>query len=190
MKTILACLIGASFFSVVQAAEPAVPDLNQLCSALTSIGIAPGTWRPSFGMPGGWVCSNMGQASQFGPYGPLGLPSNVSYFVTGSGPSKLDQVEIKLNINNTSTTAQGKSKLVSAARKVLSLFGQSLPKVASDKIATVKPYIDEVGVARTKTTTLFESAFPGYTLRITQTENRITSVVVTIRSTSSSGIWY
>ncbi|HAD09642.1 MAG TPA: hypothetical protein DCF62_09190 [Porticoccaceae bacterium] len=66
----------------------------------------------------------MGASIQFGSVGPLGLPSNISYFVVGSGNSKLDNVQIKLNVNNASTFTDGKGKLIQATKLALAVFGE------------------------------------------------------------------
>jgi uncharacterized protein DUF6030 len=185
-KTLTVTMLFA--LSVSYAATP-TPHPKTLCPAVVNIGIASGEWRKSNSTPGGWVCSNMGFSTQFGSPGPLGMPSNVSYFVVGSGPSKLDNVQIKLNVNNVSSFSAGREKLVQATRSVLSVFGEKLPAGAEEKISRVKPRIDEVFNGKVTPIELFKSAFPGHTLVITQTNTRLTSVLVTIRSDTSSKLW-
>ncbi len=183
------CAIALSLAASIAYSAPASPDLNKLCSALTSLGVSSGTWRKSNSTPGGWVCSNMGASIQFGPVGPLGMSSNVSYFVVGSGQSKLDNAQLKLNVNNVSSFTEGKGKLVQATKLALAIFGEKLPVGFEASLSKVKPKINESFTGKVAAVELFKSEFPGHTFVVTQASGRLTSVLATIRSNASSKLW-
>jgi hypothetical protein len=170
-------------------ATPIVLDLNKVCSSLTSVGFSSGTWKKSNIIPKGWVCSNMGAAVEFGLPGPLGLPSNVSYFVVGSGKNKLDNAQLKLNVNNVSSFPEGKRKLIQATRLVLANFGEKPPAGFEESLSKVNPKIRKNFNGKESTVVVYKSKFLGYSFVVSQTNSRLTSVLVTIRSNTSSKLW-
>jgi len=112
----------------------AMQEPGEICAA-AGIGVpASHLWRASTSTAGGYVCDNLGAASQFGPAGPLGMPTNISFFVYGSGARKLDQATLKLNTNNPVTADEGKRRLIEASCALAAKMNILLPGNFADII--------------------------------------------------------
>lgn len=161
---------------------------TELCSAVSSIGFPSGTWKVSRVVELGCSCSNDGSMVQFGPQGPGGLPSNVSFFCWGSGEQQFDYFVLKLNINNLQTASTGKETLQKMANHLLKLFDESLSKEMTDAITDVKAELNSTAKP-TATVILREESRRLISLRLERDTGRLTSISVRVRSNRPGAQW-
>ena len=176
-------------------AEPPVvkPGLilpGPVLSTLSDAGFAPGIWRESNSVDGGWCCSSLGNMIEFGPPGSglIPLPSNLSLFVYGSGPHKLDRIVIKLNINNGDSADEGKERLWKITTALLKSLEAEAPEELESAITSAPiQFLDEAGDIDNEP--LWQSEIPNATASLELEQTRLTALVFTIRAEDASTLW-
>ena len=175
--------------------EPAfeTPGLIQpgpVLATLSSAGFSPGIWRQSNSVDGGWCCSSLGDAIEFGPPGQGLIPmsSNLSLFVYGSGPLKLDRLVIKLNVNNGHTANEGKQRLSKVIAALLESLETETPDALKSAITNAPiRFFDEPGDI--DNTPLWQSEIPNATASLELEQTRLTALVFTILANDASTLW-
>lgn len=167
----------------------AMRDPGAVCGAPASAGIPVGrAWRASSSTPGGYVCAPLGAALEIGPAGPNGMPTNIGYFVYGSGERKLDRATLKLNINNPGTADEGKIRLIEAARAVVAAMEMPLPANFAEVVRAQRSSMLR-DAPRTSPRVLLTKQENKLVFEVAVEQTRLTSILVHVRNTEASSLW-
>lgn len=112
-------------------------DVPRLCGALRSEGLQTRAWKDTGDSNFQCITSYV----DIGTPGPLGLATNIAYYVTGTSRLKVSKLAIVVNVNNKSTKLQATKRLESAAAKLFASLGTTMPTSLEQAIRTEKPFV-------------------------------------------------
>ena len=121
------------------------PEVALLCGALSAESLPTRTWKNLYSavpdMAPQYAC--MSSMLEIGSDGPMGLPTNITYFVYGVKVEEANEVKLVVNVNNPSTKQAAKTKLLQVAkvlfRKCEWKFPSELEKAIGDYRQTQIP---------------------------------------------------
>jgi hypothetical protein len=110
---------------------------EKLCNALILEGLQTQGWKLSNSVPGEFIC--MTSLVSFGLEGANGMPNNIAFYVNGTQGDLVNDVCIKLNINNPITRKEAFQKLRSATLALFKAFDESIPSKLEKALLKEKP---------------------------------------------------
>lgn len=126
---------------------PALSEPQQLCRALEGAGLGTRSWRTD--ELGAHCASNY---LNIGPPGPLGLSTNLAYYVEGPNLQQGEVAKLVLNINNKATRSEGLHQLADAADALFAGTAYSKPNGLREAILSGRTFERKSGavIARVK----------------------------------------
>jgi hypothetical protein len=107
-----------------------------LCGALVSEGLSTRSWKYA---EVEYQCIT--SYVDIGAPGPMGLATNIAYYVTGTVASRANSIKIVVNMNNGSTRSAGRKRLVSAAKALFTNLRQQAPAGLMAAIQADKAFV-------------------------------------------------
>ena len=139
-------------------------QINLLCGALASEGLATRSWKntgPEYQCISPYV--------DIGGAGPIGLTTNIAYYVTGRSPSRASNIELVVNVNNGAAKERAKQKLQAATKTLFGKIGNQPPSGLFAAIQGDKPFSSGQPYG-TVSYTIERSGIETYTLSIRDTK--------------------
>ncbi len=110
---------------------------GEACRALELEGLGTEGWRESLARPGNFFC--ISRPLGFGPIGPDGRPSTLTYEALGSQPGEVDQILIKVFLFAPGTEVIAHNKLAKAAETLFAQMDEEMPYDLARALAERKP---------------------------------------------------
>lgn len=133
VTTIFLCTVSNQGF----AEENFFDQPDSLCSSLVAGGISTGGWKPSRALPGEWLC--MSNMISFGAMGANGMENNIAFYAYGTDANRVNDVRIKININNSSGRKEAFSRLERATRSLFAAMSEPVPEELSVALENQEP---------------------------------------------------
>jgi hypothetical protein len=119
-----------------------------LCTALQTDNLFTGGWKQSKVDPNEWYC--MSSMVEFGAPGIYGLANNIAYYVIGKNSIRVDEIRIKININNPDEKSEAFSRLINATKSLFRFASTDIPAKLAHSLVEQKPITMDVDTFRTK----------------------------------------
>lgn len=110
---------------------------SKLCEVISGIVGFDVGWKKSRVFDGEWVTSPAGPSIEFGRSG-YAMRPNLFFYATGTRPSEVQKLTLKLNLNGSSDHNEGRRRLIDAMKSLLEVDGQSLPPNVVNQVQAIE----------------------------------------------------
>ena len=124
--------------------KPRVSKFSQvdlLCNALGSESLPTRSWKNLLSavpeMPPEYAC--LSSMLDIGPEGPMGLATNITYYVYGKKQNAADNLKLVVNINNPSSKEAAKLRLIQVSKSLFRKLEWDIPPELEKAVRTNRP---------------------------------------------------